>query len=227
MKKRFNIFCQVHKALKAMLYDTALSLQLADFSTPEETTSALDKLQITLALLENHAMQEEKFILSYVHRFDAKLVDAFRMEHRKEAAMSEKLKALVTVYRNAVSNTEKQEAGEILLGLYNEFVCFHLVHMSCEESALNQLLWSEMSDHQILQLTRLILNNIPSDIRMIQDHWMFKSISNAEIVEWMSKVKDYATDEIFFSLLQIAERILPPHRWGKVKEALSEGVMVI
>jgi hypothetical protein len=227
MKKRFDIFCQVHKALKAMLYDTALSLQLTDFSAEEETGSALDKLHVTLSLLENHATQEEKFILAYVHRFDAKLVDAFRSEHRKEAAMSEKLKELVTAYRTAVSDTERTEAGEMLLCFYNEFVCFHLVHMSCEESSLNKLLWNEMSDHQILQLTRLILNNIPCDIRMIQDHWMFKSISNAEIVQWMSKVKDYATDEIFFSLLQIAERILPQHRWIKVKEALSEGVMVI
>jgi hypothetical protein len=247
MSKRFNIFCQVHKALKAMLYDTAISLQLADLSIKEEASAAFEKLNVTLSLLENHALQEEKFILSYVHRFDNKLVDAFRKEHQKEAAMTEKLKALVALYYTCVADEDRQETGEILLCKFNELVCFHLIHMNCEEillckfnelvcfhlihmnceeTSLNRLLWNELSDQQILQLTRLILNNIPADIRLIQDHWMFRSISNSEIIEWMSKVKDHASDEIFNSLLQIAEKILHPDRWQKVKEALSEGVMV-
>jgi hypothetical protein len=209
-----------------MLYDTALTLQLADFTVQEEATAALDKLIVTLSLLENHAEQEEKFILSYVHRFDRQLVDAFRKEHEKEASMTEKIKSLIALYHSAVSDSDKQDTGEILLCKFNELVCFHLIHMNCEETSLNRLLWSEMSDHQILQLTRLILNNIPSDIRLIQDHWMFKGISNAEVIEWMSKVKDHASNEIFLSLLQIAEKILHPDRWQKVKEALSEGIMV-
>ena len=209
-----------------MLYDTAISLQLADLSIKEEASAAFEKLNVTLSLLENHALQEEKFILSYVHRFDNKLVDGFRKEHQKEAAMTEKLKALVALYYTCVADEDRQETGEILLCKFNELVCFHLIHMNCEETSLNRLLWNELSDQQILQLTRLILNNIPADIRLIQDHWMFRSISNSEIIEWMSKVKDHASDEIFNSLLQIAEKILHPDRWQKVKEALSEGVMV-
>ena len=38
---RFNIFNQIHKALRAMLYDTSLTLQQTYFGDAEEAETAL------------------------------------------------------------------------------------------------------------------------------------------------------------------------------------------
>ena len=41
---RFNIFSRIHKALSAMLYDTALTLEQASFINRDEAEPSLKKL---------------------------------------------------------------------------------------------------------------------------------------------------------------------------------------
>ena len=43
---RFNPFGQVHKGLRALLYDTALLLQHTNFSVEEEIAEAVDRVKL-------------------------------------------------------------------------------------------------------------------------------------------------------------------------------------
>ena len=51
---RYNLFGQIHKALRVMLHDTALTLQQTNFSNKEEGEFALGKLQRILDVLDEH-----------------------------------------------------------------------------------------------------------------------------------------------------------------------------
>jgi hypothetical protein len=55
---------------------------------------------------------------------------------------------------------------------------------------------------------------------------MLKSSSNTEVIAWISKVKDHAPHFVFESILELAERVLFEKRWQKIRESLSEGVVV-
>src|ERR671912_538002 len=102
---RFNIFNQIHKGLRAMLYDTALTIQQTSFSDAAETEAALRKVRAAVDTFDKHAKHEDAFVLPAIQEYEPSLVDAFEQEHVKDHALSEKLKGLLMVYKHA-SKTE-------------------------------------------------------------------------------------------------------------------------
>ena len=62
--KRYNIFNQVHKGLRALLHETILKLQQTDFTDAEDAEEAVEQVQTVLALFDEHAHTEDSFILS-------------------------------------------------------------------------------------------------------------------------------------------------------------------
>ena len=48
---RVNIFNQIHKGLRALLYDTSILLQQTDFSNEEEMETAVKRGRITVMYL--------------------------------------------------------------------------------------------------------------------------------------------------------------------------------
>ncbi|MGZ8518493.1 MAG: hypothetical protein ACXWWD_14145, partial [Chitinophagaceae bacterium] len=78
---RFNIFNQIHKALRAMLYDTSLALQQTHFADAEESETALEKVGMAVDVFDKHAAHEDNFILQAIQQYEPSLADAFEQEH--------------------------------------------------------------------------------------------------------------------------------------------------
>ena len=226
MKKRYNIFNQIHKALRGMLYDAALSLQLTDFTIEEEADDAIEKIELVLSIIYNHARDEAAFILPVIRKFDVQLSAAFETEQVKNEILSQGLRAVINAYNVALNKANKEEAGDIIFKTFNEFLALNLLHMNREETELNKVLWKHLSDEELLKISKDILAAVPPEINYIESNWMLKCTTNAEVIAWMGKIKDDAPHFVFESILELAERVLCERRWQKIKESLSEGVLV-
>jgi hypothetical protein len=226
MEKRYNAFNQIHKALRAMLYDTAITLQLTDFSLPEEADEAIKKTEQVLTIFHDHATHEDQFILAAVEQYHPGLVRSFKNEHSIDESLTHRLFSLIALFDRAVSSEEKHEIGAAIFRDFNEFIAFNLKHMNREETELNQLVWKHYTDAALLQITKAIVAQIPPAKALIANTWMLKSISNTEVTEWLVSVKNDAPDVAFQLLLELAENILPGERWNKVKEGLTEGALL-
>jgi len=77
---RVNIFNQIHKGLRAALYDAAISLQQTDFTIEAEAEEVFSKVKEVVMLFDEHAHREDKFILSAISQFEPSVVDAFEQE---------------------------------------------------------------------------------------------------------------------------------------------------
>jgi hypothetical protein len=226
MKKRYNIFNQIHKALRGMLYDAALNLQLTDFTIEEEAEGAIEKIELVLSIIYNHARDEKIFILPIIRKFDAQLSATFETEQVKNEILSQGLRAVINAYNVALNKANKEEAGDIIFKTFNEFLALNLLHMNREEAELNKVLWKHLSDEELLKISKDILAAVPPEINYIESNWMLKCTTNAEVIAWMGKIKDHAPHFVFESILDLAERVLCERRWQKIKESLSEGVLV-
>ena len=226
MKKRYNIFNQIHKALRGMLYDAALNLQLTDFTIEEEADVAIEKIELVLSIIYNHARDEQAFILPIIRTFDAQLSAAFETEQVKNEILSQGLRAVINAYNTALNKANKEEAGDIIFKTFNEFLAINLLQMNREEAELNKVLWKHLSDDRLLKISKDILAAVPPEINYIESNWMLKCTTNAEVIAWMGKIKDHAPHFVFESILELAERVLCERRWQKIKESLSEGVLV-
>jgi hypothetical protein len=225
MKYRFNIFYQIHKGLRAMLYDTALSLQLTDFSNTDDAALAFEKLEQVLSVFYAHASHEDAHILPLLKPFQPALINEFDSEHEKDEFMTHRINHLVQAYHHAAGDA-KPHAGEAICKAFNEFIAFNLYHMNKEEEKINPVLWGNYSDEQIKAVQQAIVAGIPKDEMMITSKWMLLGINDTEIIIWLKSIKNNAPDFVFQSMLSLAEQVLPNSRWERVQGGLSEGALL-
>jgi hypothetical protein len=223
---RFNIFNQIHKALRALLFDTALTLQQTHFAIAEEAEPALEKVKEVLNVFDKHAEHEDNFVLPAINVYEPSLVDAFEQEHVEDHVLAEKLRVLLTTFENAETIAARLETGHAILHSFIAFMSFNLGHMGKEETVLNARLWRYYSDPEIIAINQRIVAAIPPQEMNFTAAWMMKGMSNAEITGWLKNVQKNAPEFVFNSLFAIAEKELSNQRFRKILEDLTEGAMV-
>jgi hypothetical protein len=157
---RYNTFNQIHKALIALLYDTALCLQQTDFGTKEECDAAVEKLVAVLDLFEAHAHQEDDHLLPALFDFEPSVVDAFEQEHVKVGELSQALCVTIAEIYRTKAAAERLRLGRRLTSEFDGFMILNLDHMAKEEDVLNRLLWQYYTDAELQAMERANCKNI-------------------------------------------------------------------
>lgn len=224
--QRYNIFNQIHKGLRTMLYDTALSLQHTVFANTDNANETLEKLEQAIHVFHSHAEHEDGFVLPAVKKHVPSLVNEFESEHEKDELLSVSLRNLISAYNLSGNDEARTAAGYAITMAFNEFIAFNLYHMNKEEDKINKVLWEYYTDAELTGITQAIIASIPPDDMTIETRWMIKGLNNNEITNWLSAVKNDAPDVVFKSLLSVAETELPEQRWNEIKECMMEGAMM-
>ncbi len=223
---RFNMFNQIHKALRALLYDTSLILQQTWFGDADEAEISLDKVKMVVDIFDKHAQHEDNYVLPAIQQYEPSLVDTFELEHIRDHEMSERLRGLLIVFSMAQKSQVKLETGQAIILAFQEFMIFNLQHMAKEEAVLNKVLWRYYSDEELLAINQQIVATIPVEEMAVSSAWMMRGLSNTEISGWLKAVEKNAPEIVFNNLFSIAEKELPHDRFRKVLENLTEGTMV-
>jgi hypothetical protein len=225
--QRYNGFTLIHKALRALLYDTALTLQQTYFADIDEAEPAIEKVETVLFLFERHAHHEDTFLLPAVATYEPRLVDEFENEHDENIMLGNRLKNLLNIYRNIYFTEERVVCGGAINKAFVEFMVFNLEHMAKEEILLNQALWKHYTDEQLVELNQKLVATIPAEEKAIAFKWMMRGINYFDAVNWMHAVKKTAPDFVFNSLINLAEAELPQHRLEKLHEGLTEDAILV
>ncbi|HVZ57699.1 MAG TPA: hypothetical protein VG870_13660 [Chitinophagaceae bacterium] len=223
---RFNIFNQIHKALRALLYDTALTLQQTSFEQEAQAALALEKVRDVAEHFDKHAEHEDHFILPAILQYEPSVADAFEKEHVEDHALGHKLRGMLVAFDHAVTAEEKIQAGRDITTAFIHFMTFNLEHMAKEEVVLNGLLWRYYSDADLLALNQRIVQSIPPQEANRVQPWMMRGLNNTEIIQWLRAVERAAPEFVFNALFAVAEQELPAHRFRQIMEGYTDGVMV-
>lgn len=223
---RYNIFNQIHKGLRALLCETAIDIQHADFWNTEEAAQVIDRIREVIRLFEKHAASEDTYIFSAINAWEPSVADAFEKEHVRDHELGEKLAAALEAYEAAPVITKKAEAAPRIQSAFMQFMAFNLDHMAREEEVINPLLWRYYSDEQLRQVTGQIISHIPADYMARYSKWMIRGVNNAELAAWLREVELTAPEPVFRGLFAMAEQELGAHRFRQVLETMSGGAMV-
>ena len=226
MQQRFNIFNQIHKALRALLYDTALTVQQTYFGHPDEAETSLEKIKLVLDIFDKHADHEDQFVLPAIYAYEPSLVDAFEKEHMADHELAEKLRSLIQTFETNSSLEHRITIGDQILHSFIAFMSFNLDHMGKEEKIINQRLWRYYSDMELAAINQRIIASVSQEEMKITSAWMMKGLSNAEITAWLRQVQTHAPESVFNTLFTIAEKELPHSRFRQILEDLTEGAML-
>ena len=213
---RYNTFYQVHKALRAMLYETATELQRTDFNNEEEVNSVMINITAVVDVFDKHAHNEDRFVFSAVEQYEPSVVDSFEQEHVRDHELSTQLRTLINIYRSLSSDDEKIQLGSALRKAFVDFLAFNLVHMAKEEDIINNLLWRYYSDEEIRAIERQVIASQTPESTAVVWRWMLRGLSNGEIINWLRTIEKNAPQVVFKNLYLIAENELPGHRFRQV-----------
>jgi Hemerythrin HHE cation binding domain len=219
--QRINIFNQIHKGLRAALYDTAIALQCADFRAEQEAEEALSKVKEVVMLFDEHARKEDLFILPAIVSFEPSVADAFEQEHVTDAALSNQLNLFIDQFNNLLKAEDRVLAGKRINIAFVAFLVFNLQHMAKEEDVLNQILWRYYSDAEILQIQQRIVQNTTPWHQDFFSTWMLRGINHAEAAVWLRNVERSAPEIVYQTLFTKAKQELPGTRFQKLVEALE------
>lgn len=219
-ENRYNVFNQIHKALRALLYDTAVCIQKTDFSS-DAASAAIEKVALVVNLFDEHAYHEDTYLFPLVTAHNAALVAEFENDHEIDHKLSETLRDHIASWAAAGTAEQRIAVGQSIFYAFNEFIAFNLYHMNKEESVLLFTLWKHYPDTALLEAEHAIVQRIKPETLMIESQWMMRSLSNPEIIQWLTGVKMGAPEEVYATYLQLAQNELPAERWLVIETALQ------
>jgi hypothetical protein len=223
---RYNIFYMIHKALRTLMYETAVEMQRTDFINQDEADAILKKISGVVDLFDKHAHHEDSQVFSALIPYEPSVVDVFEQEHVIDHELAEKLRTLINIYVSLSTDEEKTQLGSAIRRSFTDFMVFNLQHMAKEEEIINNLLWRHYKDEDIRTIERRIVESQAPEEGAFVAGWMMKSLSTREIVGWLKEVEKNAPEFVFNNLFETAERELPHARFQQVVEGLTEGVML-
>jgi hypothetical protein len=223
---RYNIFNHIHKALRALLYHTALTLQQTDFTDDIDAEEVLKLVSDVTTLLDKNSDAKDKYILPAVEPFEPGIAATLNCDHYADVAISKCLASTIAYFRNTDSNEEKEAFGTKITNKFTELMMFRLKQMAKEEDVLNRILWNYYSNEQLLTIENTITENTSEETQTFVARWMMRGMNNAEIVKWMKSVEKNASCRVCQTLLEMAETELSEHRFRQVEASLTEGALV-
>lgn len=215
---RYNMFNQIHKALRSLLYDTALLLQQTDFMSRDDVKDVLLRIEQVIDVFDKHADTEDSLVLPALAPYEPAVVNVFEEEHDKDHELAQRLKELVFVFLHSEASETRRQTGVAINVAYTEFLIFNLNHMAKEEKVLNRLLWRYYSDEELQQLTQTILSKQSPESMAFAGKWMMRGLSNNEIIAWLKEVQKNAPPFVLQALTATAENELPVTRWKLIQE---------
>jgi hypothetical protein len=219
---RYNSFNLIHKALRALLYDTALTLQQTYFADIDEADAAIDKVETVITQFEQHAHHEDTFILPAIAVFNPQLVADFEKEHVEDNELGNRLNYLLAMFRSLETDEERIQCGSAINKAFREFMVFNIEHMAKEEIEINKALWANYTDLELVQLSARLTASIPPKEKAFTARWMMRSINKNEAIGWLKAVKENAPDVVFQSLYELTETELPEQFRAGVQDAVME-----
>jgi len=216
--KRYNMFNNIHKALRALLYEESVALLQCDFTVRAEAERISKRVMEVVDLFENHADTEDNYILPLIMEYEPSVSLAFQEEHIADKELCLKLRFLALQLPDTQEPAEAEQTGRFLQFAFQEFVIFNLKHMAKEEDILNNLLWRYYEDAQLKVFTRNIIAAQSPEKLALASRWMMRGLNNMEIIAWLRQIKGEAPEPVFNGLLNLAEAELSRERWDLVSD---------
>lgn len=216
---RYNSFNQIHKGLRAFLFDTANRLQQSDLSD-HGSVNVIDQIDLLVDSFEGHADHEDHFFNEPLEKIRPDVAHLFEKEHQEDHRLGIVLKNQLEDWRTANNPEERRTIGLHLFYTFHEFIAFNLYHMNKEEIMLNGVLWETYTDDQIRATEQALVQSVPPQKMMLTMKWMLRGINDVEVIGWMKGVQLHAPAQVYAILVSMAEQELEPSRWSRIQKAL-------
>jgi hypothetical protein len=217
---RFNLYTQIHKALRALMCETLLEVGRADPTDSRDVEQALAAVRTLLDIARGHLHHEDAFIHPALEEARPGSSSETQRDHAHHIESFAALEATArTVERGADA-----ERAQALLRLYRQlalFIAENFEHMHVEETENHAVLADCYSDDELHALEGRLVAAIPPAELMAVLSWMIPSVSAPERAGLLGGLQQTAPAPAFAAVLELARQRLVARDWAKLNAAIG------
>ena len=217
---RFDMYCGIHKALRAFMADTLLAVGRMDPLDDADVAQASGRVLQLLGLCGSHLAHENHYLHTVIEARAPGASDRIAHEHedhvREIAGLSEQVAALVAA-------APRQRAAAAL-ALYRDlalYVAGNFQHMHVEETAHNAVLWARYTDAELMAIHDELVGSIPPDEMMMTARWLVPFMNPQERAMLLADIRAKAPAPAFAAILETVMPHLNAAEWQKLTRALG------
>jgi Hemerythrin HHE cation binding domain len=217
---RYNIYVNIHKALRAFLCETLVAAGRVDADDDGEVAALLDQARALHVILSAHIEHENRFLHTAMEaRQPGSSADAARDHAEHECALRKLRQAI-----DAVGDTRGSARTAASSQLYRRLalcVAENFEHMHLEETQNHAVLCTHYSDAEIHGIEAALVATLSPEIAAVSTRWMIPWVNHAERVVLLTGMRQKAPPEVFEGALAIAKSYLNARDWDKLVRKLA------
>lgn len=217
---RVDMYVGIHKALRAFMADTLLTLGRVDVEDDEALARATGQVIDLVDFCLSHLGHENAFIHPAIEARAAGASAAIAHDHEDHEREIAQLRAAALALRTI----EPSRRGGAALALYRAlsvFVADNMRHMHEEETAHNAVLWSRYTDGELAVIHDALVASIPPQELMTGLRWMVPAMTPDERLELLSGIQAHAPAPAFGAILDVARGHLAEREWKQLARGLG------
>lgn len=210
---RVNIYGFPHKGLRNGLMKLSYQLGQLNLHSQEQIKEVTDLAEELSELLRLHLRSEEEFVLPPL---EAKVPGSTEHNHEDHLAMEKLENDMVSAVKN-LKTQASQPALEVAYAQTNLFIREYFRHMSEEEEEINEVIWANFTDEEILQWQGQILAHLTPDQFNKWFKYIIPALQPMEQTIMLSGFKANAPAEAYQQTIESLLPLLRPEQAAHVQ----------
>lgn len=214
---RYDIYVNIHKALRLFMSDTLARVGRLDVDDPIDLGAVLGQVQSLLEICRGHLNHENRFVHPAIEARQPGASGRIAGEH------VEHVEAIAALDFETVALRALPTAAAALR-LYRHlarFVAENFEHMHVEETQHNAVLWATCSDAEIADIEHRLVASIAPAEMAVMARWMVPALNPAERAVLLQGMQAQLPPQAMQGLLDIVRPHLDERGWAKLSRALA------
>src|SRR6185503_3728708 len=192
-------------------------IQQTDFTKGKEAAAAIEVAKQSTRSFLYHLNKEDNVLYHSVILYAPYIIAMIEQTNVKDENLARSVDTIIEGYQNTVTRNDMASFGVQLQAAFFEFTAAVLQHMNKEETVLNELLWANYTDKQLVILEVEMLKQSTPEACTWYTGKILKELSNTEILVWINGIAEHASSNIIEKLINTTQRVLPIDRWQMIR----------
>jgi hypothetical protein len=219
--ERYNIFNKSHKGLRRLVLEAWTKTNKCDFRSASEVNECIVILLQAIRYYIYHIRKEDAIIYRAINPIAPYIVILLEKINAKGIEVASSIENKIYQF-----NSESQGKGIIdfeieLQSFIFSFTSVVVQHIKKEETVLNELLWQNFSDCELLELEVKIINHFVPEENEWFNNQVMKCLNDNEIARWIDHVLSFGNAYDADLLMETTRSALPESRW----QIISRNIM--
>jgi len=221
-KERYNIFNKSHKGLRRLVLEAWAKTNKCDFISTSEVNDCIVTLLKAIRYYVYHIRRENMIIHSAINPVAPYIVTLLEKINAKGIEVASSIE-----YKIHRFNTESQGKGIIDFGIELQssifsFTSIVVQHIKKEETVLNELLWQNFTDCELLELEVKIMSHFVPEEKEWFNNQVMKCLDDNEIARWIDHILSFGNAYDADLLMETTRSALPESRWQTISRNIMQ-----